>query len=42
MGVEANRVTLEMLMKYLTDQSFVADPAPRIDDMFTRIVGWAE
>jgi 4,5-dihydroxyphthalate decarboxylase len=42
MGVEANRVTLEMLMKYLVDQSFVADPVPKVDDMFTRIVGWAE
>jgi len=42
MGVEANRVTLEMLMKYLVDQSFVADPSPKVDNMFTRIVGWAE
>jgi hypothetical protein len=29
-------------MKYLVDQSFVAAPSPKVDNMFTRIVGWAE
>lgn len=41
-GVKANRNTLETLMQYLVDQDFVAAPAPKIDDMFTPIVAWAE
>ena len=42
LGVAANRITLETLMKYLVDQSFVTVQHPPLEDMFTPIVGWAE
>jgi 4,5-dihydroxyphthalate decarboxylase len=42
LGVAANRATLETLMKYLVDQSFVTAQHPQLEDMFTPIVGWAE
>lgn len=41
-GVEANKKTLDTLMRYLVAQRFVAEPRPEIDEMFTPIVGWAE
>ncbi len=41
-GLEANRKTLETLMQYLVDQDFVAEPRPRLEDIFTPIVAWAE
>ena len=42
LGVEANRKTLETLLNYLVDQTFVETQHPRLEDMFTPIVGWAE
>lgn len=41
-GVEANRKTLETLMRYLVEQGFVAEPIPKIDNLFAPIVAWAE
>ena len=41
-GVDANRGTLDTFMQYLVEQAFVAEPRPRLENLFTPIVGWAE
>ncbi len=41
-GLEANQKTLETLVQYLVEQHFISEPRPRLEDLFTPIVAWAE
>ena len=40
-GLDPNRTTLDMLMRFLVDQGFLEREVP-LDDLFTPIVGWQE